>query len=391
MIKLLLIISSYEIGGVSSVAKNLLDSLDRSKFRIVFLAEKIQEKHFPIPEDVTAIDLKINPRCSVFGKISNMVCHIRNLRVEVATQKPDIVFSLSYSTSCYLLFKPIKCLRQKIIIGEYSEGLFVRPIKRTFRNFMSRLIYKILIFFTYGRAQGVVVVSRSIGRHLEKLFNLDKNKIRVIPTAVNIAKIKRYCQEPVSDYTFKKDCLYISLLSRLSPEKGIDFLLQAFARLRKKLPSKLIIIGEGSSRPALEVAAESLNITQDVVFLGYKDNPFKYLKNTDMFILPSIYEGFPNVILEAYACEVPVVATRCVEGIEELIRDGRDGLLVNKADVDSLYNAMYNLASNKDLRERLKGAGLKKVRGFDAVLKVKEYEDLFLEIVKLNQAKEEKR
>lgn len=385
MIKLLLVISSYEIGGVSSIAKNLLGSLDRAKFKIIFLAEKIQEKHYPIPKDACVIDLNIGPKNTILGKIFNMVRHIRNFRKTVISQEPDIVFSLSYNTSCYLLFKPIKKLKQRVIIGEYSENFFVKPIKHNLRQVFFRIIYKTLIFFTYRQATQIVVVSQSIGRHLEKLFKLDGGKIKVIHTLVNIAEIKNRSQEPISDYVFQKAFLYISLLSRLSPEKGINYLLQAFAKLRQRVQSKLIIIGEGDSRHNLEAMAKALNIDSDIVFMGYKDNPFKYLKNTDMFVLPSLYEGFPNVILESYACDVPVIATRCVGGIEEIINDGKNGILVNPADVNSLYNAMYNLALNRELREQVKLEGAKRVNEFDISVKLKEYEDLFLDTFMQNK------
>ena len=191
MIKLLLIVSSYEIGGISSIAKNLLDSLDRTKFRIVFLAEKIEEKNYPIPEDIRAIDLNIGPKKTILGKIFNMARHIHNFRNTVVSQCPDLIFSLSYPTSCYLLFKPIKNLEKKIIIGEYSEGFFVRALNKRIRYIIYRFIYKALISFTYCRAAKVVVVSNSIGRILEQFCGLEKNKITVIPPLVNIREDRK--------------------------------------------------------------------------------------------------------------------------------------------------------------------------------------------------------
>jgi len=379
MIKLLLTISSYEIGGVSSVAKNLLDALDRTKFEVSFLAEKIQQNHYPIPDDVRVVDLEIRPKHTFFGKVFNMLGHIRNFRNTVASIRPDIVFSLSYTTSCYLLLRPIRSLEEKVLIGEYSENFFVKPIKSSPRQIIFRIIYKTLMIFTYRRASRIIVVSASIGRHLEKLCILKSNRTKVISTPVNVSDIKRRAKEPILDYVFQKDFLYISLLSRLSPEKGINYLLEAFAKLRQNIQSKLLIIGDGSSRSDLENTAKALNINEDVVFMGYKDNPFKYLKNTDMFVLPSLYEGFPNVVLESYACDVPVIATRCVDGIEEVIKDGRDGILVNPADSDSLYNAMHDLALNKELREQLKLDGARKVDNFDISIKLKEYENLFID------------
>lgn len=384
MIKLLLAVSAFEIGGISAVAKNLMDSLDRDKFKLVLLAENIEDKHFDIAGDVKVIDLGIKPQRFIFSKIVNIIKHIITFRKKVISENPDLIFSLAYTTSCYLLFKPIKNFENKIIVGEYSEAFFVRALNRRIKYIIYRFIYKILISFTYRKATKVVVISNSISRILEQFCGLETSKIKVIPPLVNIKEIKLQSEEENSDYIFNKEFIYISFLSRLSREKGITYLLEAFARLKDRIKCKLIIIGDGAQRKELENLAQRLHIKEDVNFLGYRKNPFKYIKQTDMFVLPSVYEGFPTVILESYACGTPVIATRCVAGIEELIADGKDGILVNPADSESLFLAMYNLAVDKELRERLRQRGLEKVEEFDISTRSKEYQDLFWESIKSN-------
>jgi len=183
----------------------------------------------------------------------------------------------------------------------------------------------------------------------------------------------------VSDYKFSSDYIYFSCLSRLAPEKGVKYLLGAFAKLRKDMRAKLIIIGEGQCRKELEAMTASLAIQNDVNFLGYRDNPFKYLAKSDIFVLPSLYEGLPNVILESQACGVPVIATRCVGGIQELICDGKNGMLADPADELSLYTAMHKMAGDKQLRNRFKEEATKGIAAFDLPVKLKEYENLFFQ------------
>lgn len=380
MIKLAIVISSYEIGGVSLVAKNLLDSLDRNEFEIVFLAEKIQERCYPIPKDVLVVDLNLKPARSIFTKIINLVKHVYNLKKCLASQGPDIIFSLSYNTSCYILLTFPKRMRRKVIIGEYSENFFVKLVERGARQAILRAIYKILMFLSYRRAARIVVVSASIAENLKKFIFLKDAKFKRIPTSVNVALIKRLSKEAIVDYSFQKDIFYVSFLSRLSIEKGIKYLLEAFAKLKEKMQARLIIIGEGALRPDLEARAEKLMISDNVTFLGYRDNPFKYLSNTDLFVLPSLYEGFPSVILEAWACAVPVIATKSVKGIEEIVCDNADGILVNPADSDALYQAMVSSANNSILRESLRKEGLNKVDLFDVNRITKEYQNLFIDV-----------
>lgn len=379
MIKLIVAISSYEIGGVSSIAKNLLDSLDRKKFQIVFMAEMVQEGHYPIPDDVRVVDLKLHPKKRIIGKIFNLASHIRNFRRAVVMEKPDLILSLSYNLSCYLLLIPISKLKRRVLVGEFSENFFVRPLQHSIRQILFRAVYKLMMHFSYRHAERIIVVSKSLGRQIRRSFNIPEEKIKVIPTPVNLARIRDSMGEEVLDYEFSKDYIHVSFLSRLSPEKGIEYLLLAFSKLKRDIRSRLIIIGEGRSRQELEEMAVSLGIQDDVIFLGYKDNPFKYLARSDMFVLPSLYEGLPNVILESHACGVPVIATRCVGGIDEIIDDGKSGLLVDPADEDSLYRAMQKLAQDKELRGRLIEGGKRQINSYDLPEKLKDYEEVFLQ------------
>jgi len=379
MLKIVIAISSYEIGGVSKIAKNLLDGLDRGKFKIILVAEKVSVRHYPVPDDVKVIDLMIVPGRNFAHKLYAFFRHVQNFRKTVLNQEPDLVFSLSYNLSCYLFFKPIRVLKDKVIIGEFSENFFHEPLCKNKKNLLIRFFYKTMMFLFYRRAKKAIVVSKSIGRHLKRAFGISEKRLRIIPTPVNLPQIRKEMREHVSDFTFDREYLYISFLSRISPEKGLKYLLRAFSRLTGEFRSRLVIIGDGESRQEMQDLSSSLGLNGDVVFLGYRDNPFKYLAKTDMFVLPSLYEGFPNVILEAYACGVPVIATRSVDGIGELIKDGESGILVDPADEESLYGAMRRLAGDRELRLRLKEAGERSVNTFDLASKLKDYEEVFLQ------------
>jgi len=384
MIKLAIVISSYEVGGVSSVAKNLIQTLDRGKFNITLIAEKIQRRCFSLPEGVQVINLNLAASLTPWGKIANMIRHVHLLREAVISQDPDLVLSLSYTTSCYLLIKEVEALKDKIIVAEYSENFFIDHGKTTLRQMILRAIYKPMMAFCYKRAKAIVAVSESLGNHIERMIGSVDKEIKVITTGVNIQEIQEYCNEPVCDYAFRDGYFYVGILSRLSAEKGIDYLLRAFARLRTKVPSKLMIIGEGAYRRRLERLSARLGLQEDVTFMGFRDNPFKYLRHLNIFVLPSLYEGSPNVILESYACEVPVVAARSVQGIEEMVEDGKDGILVAPGCSNSIFQALYSLSSDNKLLVRLKDQAKTKVKKYDVSIKTREYEDLFISTVNSN-------
>jgi glycosyltransferase involved in cell wall biosynthesis len=143
-------------------------------------------------------------------------------------------------------------------------------------------------------------------------------------------------------------------VGRLSPEKGFDVLVRAFARIAPWFPDwTLQILGTGPQRGQLEDLADSLGVRDNVRWAGWVEEPESALLESGVFVLPSRYEGFPNALLEAMACGLPCIASACDSGPAEIIRDGVDGLLVPPENVDALADALRQLVSDEDKRARL--------------------------------------
>jgi glycosyltransferase involved in cell wall biosynthesis len=144
-------------------------------------------------------------------------------------------------------------------------------------------------------------------------------------------------------------------VGRLSREKGHADLVRAFPKMRElagDLPLRLVLVGEGPERPRIEELCRDLNLTDLVTLAGQQDDINPYYGIADVFLLPSHSEGCPNVLLEAMAAGVPVVAT-AVGGVPEVATNGRDAILVKKCDRDGLALATFELLRNWQLRERL--------------------------------------
>jgi glycosyltransferase involved in cell wall biosynthesis len=154
-------------------------------------------------------------------------------------------------------------------------------------------------------------------------------------------------------------------MGRLTPQKGFDVLLQAFALCQPEtLHWSLIILGEGEERGRLEALAARLGITSAVRLPGYVRDASRVLREGDLFVLPSRYEGFPNALLEAMACGLPVISTDCPSGPAEIVRHGVDGLLIPPEDVDALSIAMRQLIATPDDRRRLGSRAVEVVERF---------------------------
>ena len=153
----------------------------------------------------------------------------------------------------------------------------------------------------------------------------------------------------------------IGAVGRLSPEKGFDVLLAAVKQLADRgRDVQLVIVGEGDDRPRLEALAVSLGVADRVRLAGWETDVRSYYEAMDVFALSSLREGLPNVVLEAMALEVPVVATR-IAGVPRLVEDGRTGLLVEPGDADGLSRSLGGLLGNPGLADLFRAAGRRAV------------------------------
>ncbi len=192
---------------------------------------------------------------------------------------------------------------------------------------------------TYKYATGIIAQTNIAAEILRKKTKAEN--IKVIPNPVNIVN---------ADVTIKKQ--QIVTIGRLSREKGHIFLLKAFSKLGQN-GWTLHIIGDGPQKINLELEAEKSGITDRVVFYGQLRDFSKILGQSEIFVLPSLYEGFPNALLEAMSVPLPCISSDCIAGPGEVIDDGVNGLLVPPGNVDKLLESLNKLILNDQLRNNL--------------------------------------
>jgi len=170
--------------------------------------------------------------------------------------------------------------------------------------------------------------------------------------------------------------------SRLAPEKGIEYLIQAIKILSARMNNmKLLVAGEGPLKTRLEYLVEQQGIKEIVTFLGYQENVSKYISQADVVVLPSLWEGLPNILLEAMAMKKPVVAT-AVGGTKEIVKDGENGFLVRPKDAKALAEAIQKILQDANLARNFGESGYRFVReNFDLSLMVSSYEKLYQKLL----------
>lgn len=194
----------------------------------------------------------------------------------------------------------------------------------------------------YRFADALVGVSKGVADRLHTVPGVTADKIHVIYNPAWRPEMQDQARQLVSHPWLLQqgDVPVLIGVGRLEAQKDFETLLRAFARVRARRPVRLIILGEGSLRGALEQLARTLSVNQDLSMPGFSQNPFAYLAKADLFVLSSIHEGFGNVLVEAMACGTPVVSTDCPAGPNEILEGGRYGPLVPIGDVEALASAI---------------------------------------------------
>lgn len=232
-----------------------------------------------------------------------------------------------------------------------------KPIVATCHNWLGGTaaleLYNHLDRMALKRFHGLAAVSDSVAQRLLG-SGVSAKKIRTIANGIDVQTFERACPLPVRNFDGSK---VVGMVARLDLQKGFECLLQAARELCGDFPAlKIVIVGEGPDRQAIEEMILRFGLLSNVVLAGqHSDMPGIY-SAMDIFVLPSLNEGLPMTILEAMAASKPVIATR-VGAIPRVIKDGETGLLVDPGDADGLRNALARLLTDSAFSHRIGAAG----------------------------------
>lgn len=225
-------------------------------------------------------------------------------------------------------------------------GLIMRPgttlsARLAGRSAWTRWRTRRAIRATYGAAVAVVGNSQGVVSDVAAFTGLPPDRLHLIRNPVISEDLNAQADETLDHPWFGPHEAPVVLgIGGLRRQKGFDVLIRAFARVRARRACRLVILGEGRLRRELLRLASGLGVADDVMLNGFDPNPYRYLARASLFVLSSRWEGSPNVLTEALAVGVPVVATDCRSGPAEILDGGRVAPLVAVDDVEALADAM---------------------------------------------------
>ena len=292
--------------------------------------------------------------------ITNLV----KIRKLLTILKPDLIISFTTYVNFLVIFtKFILRFKTPLFISEHCNPVMQYKDKSKFYHFLIR------IFYSSNCINKFITISNDLKSIIERIYKVKMRKMINIYNPIDLTKIKLMAKERIEDYyeIFNNENIFKFIaIGRLSEEKGYENLIKAFSKVKNELVNtKLFILGDGPLRTQLKENIRIKGLEKDVILLGLKQNPFQYLIKADVFVLSSHYEALPMVLIEALACEKPIISTHCQTGPSEILCNGKYGLLVDLNNPNDLADKMIYLAGNQKLCHQFSKRATDRVKYFE--------------------------
>ena len=325
-------VPTLEIGGAERVSVTLANAFADRGNRVTLLTVRDSG---PFRSQVDAgVDIVALGGSGVLTALPTLIRWLRQYR-------PDAMLSMmSHTNLIAIAARIISHTSFRLVISErISLAHAVPGIKlRLVRSLMRRL---------YRKADHITTVSKAMADEISSFTNVDASKISAIYNPVidkNFIRQMDEIDDNLHPWFSDPTRTIILAVGRLDRQKGFDTLLRAFSIVAAKNRSaSLVILGEGGHRADLEILIAELGLEDRVALPGFSSNPFPSMKMARVFVLSSLTEGLPGVLVQAMACGASVISTDCLTGPREILEDGKWGVLVPVQDADRLASEIAAL------------------------------------------------
>jgi glycosyltransferase involved in cell wall biosynthesis len=347
---LLIFIPSIENGGVEKNLYLIANYLAKKNIHIKVLTA-LNNKRKLFDKKIKIISLKAK----------NNIIKSRFLKTFIT-----IILFLRYCIKENILILSFQSNIAAIILGLIFKKKIIVRSNTSPDKYIKNFLYKIIFKFFFCFPDEIIVNSYEFKKKFRKFFSL---KPKVIYNPFIGKKVKKINFAFFND----KKSLKIINVARLTDQKDHLTLLKAIKKLKKYKKCKLIIIGRGYKESTLKKYILENNLQKIVKLIGYKENPESYIKISDVFVLSSIYEGLPNVLIEALYLKKYVISSDCSTGPKEILNNGRYGSLFKVKDYNQLFKLLKNYSNKSKKIQQKINQGHKSLNRFDYKNNCKKY------------------
>lgn len=368
--KILFLITQSEMGGAQRFIFEIIQGLNPKDYRFLVAAGEGDDELFEkiLKLKIQNPELKIQ-KLKYLKRVPNPLFFIAAL-IEIATmlkkERPEILFLCSTTAGLLGSIASLVCKDQTFII--YRIGGWA------FRDPRFWLLNKIIFLAEKLTAplKDKIIVNSEIDRQLAIKYKIaPAEKIVKIYNGIDIKNLDFLSQKEARQKLALREEKIVGTVANFYKTKGLEYLIEA----AKEAEVNLIVIGEGKLRPRLEAKIEKLGLKDKVILAGRIPDAYRYLKAFDLFVLPSLKEGFPWILLEAMAAQVPILATK-TGAIPEMIEEEKEGILVEPKDVKALAQKIEWFLKNQNQAKSLAERARKKAENFSLEKMIKATQDL---------------
>ncbi len=366
MKRILLFYPKLSIGGAERTLVNIINNLDNNKFELhVCLISKTGEFTSLLNSGTTIHELGSK----------RLLFSLFPLIKKIITIKPDVIFSslLHPNILCYFAAK-LSFFKGRVVLRETNNHTAAGRKQNNLSYFLARIAYR--------GCNNIISLSEGVKDDLVNRYDIDPEKIVRIYNPVSIDSIRLLMKDKstsVDRINIDPNNFNIFSVGRLTKQKGYNFLIDAFIANDEFIKNqKLFILGSGPELQNLQRQIEIHSQNKNIFLPGSFKNPFKVIKDADLFVLSSIWEGFGHVIVEAMACGIPVLSTNCPSGPDEIITNMENGLLCKYNSAEELQDKMKYFYEHQEITKDLVKKASSSIKRFDEKIIINEYQKVFL-------------
>jgi len=361
-------VTTLDIGGAEAQIRDVVTRLDRSRFTPVVAWLKGVGELAPEFEagGVPTVNLGMDRHRLSIGPAIRLLRSIKPHIVHTHLGKADVIGAVAARSTGV----PV------LVSTKHNEDAYLRcPPVAAVAHGVARM------------ADRVVVISDAVGRFLRRTIRIPEGHLRRIRYGFP-ANGRRAGTDPLVSVELRRElrleprAMIVTCVARLTKQKGLLDLLRAMSRLREAAPrARLLIVGRGEMGAKLRQVVDLLGLRSAVRFLGFRRDIRRILRGSDLMVLPSHWEGFGLVLLEAMEAGIPILGTR-VGAIPEVVVDGETGLLVTPGDPDALATGLVRLLRHPDVAAEMGLAGRRRLgEEFGMRKAVEAHEDFYEELL----------
>lgn len=386
--RMLFVIGSMGGGGAERCTVDLIARMDRSRFAPeLYLAYRTGELLKDVPADVPIhahVDGPIEQTMSqkLAGKFRLLSeARMWDINRLLGRVKYDLIFAwgLRHAYETAWPAKRHGVARVSYCVQDPTEEFYVDfPHPTPWRYQVAH--------WSYATNDRIYANAIDLCRRTERFYHLPENSVELFLNLRDFQRLERLAEVAAPPRTLSGHRLVC--VGRFERQKGHTVMLDALAELvhRQHRDVHLLLVGQGSLEQELRAQAARLGIADRIEWTGFQQNPVPYFKSADVFVLPSLWEGLPNVLIEALLLGIPSVATDCPTGPREVTEDGRFATLVPPGDVGALAEAIgLTLDHLPEERARAGAAQTAMRKKYDVDMGVRDLEDRFLEVIETSR------